>query len=176
MPKSKYETHVLPYMDKIALWASKGASQAEIAGKLNLGVSTFKKYLSLGEKGEEPYVDLVDCFAQAREEPDDEVEAALFKKAIGYNAKVAKHYKVKRVDYDPDNGRKISEREELVVVYDEVHVAADTTAQMFYLANRRPNKWKYKPEPVDEDGESGGVVVLAPVMENPGPPKEAGDG
>ena len=174
MAKSKYDSHVAPFLDKIALWAENGASQAEIAGKLSVAVSTFKLYLAKGEKGEEPYTDLSDCFRRACEVPDDNVEAALYKSAIGYNAQVVKNFKVKEVVYDKKTGRRIKEIEKLVTGIDEVHVAANVTAQMFYLANRRPNSWKYKPEPADGDEDnSTGVVQLPAVMDNPGPPKEA---
>lgn len=49
----------------------------------------------------------------------------------------------------------------------------NTTAQLFWLRNRRPDKWKDKPEQKNESLREGGVVVLAPVMENPGPPDRA---
>lgn len=177
MAKSKYESHVAPYLDKIAKWAEQGASQAEIAGKLKLAVSTFKLYLSKGEKGVSPYSDLSDCFAQACEIPDDEVEAALYKSAIGYNAPVAKTFKVKEVIYDETTGKKLRETEKLVQATDEVHIPANVTAQMFWLANRRADRWRYKPEPVDADGENGtGVVQLPAVMPTPTPPGVDADG
>jgi hypothetical protein len=177
MAKSKYESHVAPFLDKITLWAEKGASQAEIAGKLNLAVSTFKLYLSKGEKGEKPYTDLSDCFRTACEVPDDNVETALYKSAIGYNAKVAKTFKVKEVIYDETTGKKLRETEKLVSAFDEVHVPANVTAQMFWLANRKPDRWRYKPEPVNDDEDGGtGVVELPPVMDAPAPPEVSGDG
>lgn len=177
MAKSKYESHVAPFLDKIALWAEKGASQAEIAGKLNLAVSTFKLYLSKGEQGEKPYTDLSDCFRTACEVPDDNVETALYKSAIGYNAKVAKTFKVKEVIYDEVTGKKLRETEKLVSAFDEVHVPANVTAQMFWLANRKPDRWRYKPEPVNDDEDGGtGVVELPPVMDAPAPPEVSGDG
>lgn len=178
MAKSKYESHVAPYLDKIALWAENGASQAEIANKLGMGVSTFKKYLALGEKGEQPYVDLVDRLTRANETPDDNVEACLYKSATGYNAVIQKTFKVKEVIYNEETGRKIRETEKLVTGHDEVHVPANVTAQMFWLTNRRGDKWRYKPEPVSDDGEGGtGIVELPAVMEKPAPPGEvSGDG
>ena len=168
MAKSKYETHVQPNLAKIAKWAEAGATQEEIAKRLKIGVSTFKKYLALGEKGEEPYVDFVDCFARACEVPDDEVEAALYKSCLGYNAPVTKHYKLKTVEYDPDTGKRIREVERLVAAEDTVHVPANTTAQLFWLANRRPDKWKYKPteNDGDKDGESG--VIMMPEVTTDG--------
>lgn len=175
--KSKYDSHVAPFLDKIRRWAEGGASQAEIAGKLSLAVSTFKLYLAKGEKGEEPYTDLSDCFRTACEVPDDTVQAALYKSAIGYNAKVNKTFKIKEVIYDEGTGRKLRETEKLVTAQDEVHVPANVTAQMFWLANRMSDKWRYKPEPVQDDEDGGtGVVELPPVMEKPDPPEVSGDG
>ena len=170
---NKYESHVAPYLDKITSWAEQGASQAEIAVRLKLAVSTFKLYLSKGEKGEAPYSDLTDCFKKGCEVSDDAVEAALYKSALGYNAPVKKTFKVKEVIYDEDTGKKIRETERLETAIDEVHVPANVTAQMFWLANRRTDRWKYKPEPANDDDKGAtGVVVLPPVMEKPEPPGE----
>ena len=178
MAKSKYESHVAPYLDKIAKWAEQGASQAEIARNLHLAVSTFKLYLSKGEKGESPYSDLSDCFRQACEEPDETVQAALYKSCLGYNAPIRKTFKVKEVIYDETTGKKLKEFERLETAIDEVHVPANVTAQMFWLANRMSDRWKYKPEPaVDDESGGTGVVELPPVMAKPEPPKEVmGDG
>lgn len=167
MSKNKYETHVLPYLDKITAWVQAGATEKEIAEKLHISPSTLKKYLADGRNGDATYSDFSDAFARAREEPDDEVEAALYKLATGYTVTLAKTFKVKRVDYDPETGRKVGEHEELVVGYDETHVPANAQAQMFYLVNRRPERWEYKPEKKDEEDKGGGVVLLAPVMGSP---------
>ena len=51
-------------------------------------------------------------------------------------------------------------------------LSGNTTAQLFWLRNRRPDKWKDKPDAKNEPVPEGGVVVLAPVMENPGPPDD----
>ena len=169
--KSKYETHVLPYLEKIADWAKAGATAKEIAEKLHIAYSTFRKYLDDGENGDERYSALSAAFVRACEVPDDEVEAALFKLATGYTVSLAKTFKVKRVDYDPETGRKTGEHEELVVGYDETHVPANAQAQMFWLANRRPDRWEYKPEKKDEEAKGGGVVLLAPVLQEPVPPE-----
>lgn len=177
MAKNKYESHVAPFLEKIKAWAEQGASQVEIAKKLRIATSTFKLYLAKGEKGEEPYSALSDCLAQGNEVPDDNVEAALYKSAIGYNARVAKNFKVKEVIYDEDTGKKLREVEKLVVGFDEVHVAANVTAQMFWLANRRADRWQYKPNGTGSEDEGGtGVVELPPVMAAPAPPEVSGDG
>lgn len=168
MAKSKYESHVAPFLDKIVLWAQNGASQTEIADKLNLAASTFKLYLAKGDKGEEPYSDLSDCFREAAETPDDNVEACLYKSATGYNATVKKTFKIKEVFYDEETGRKIREAERLVEGYDEVHVAANVTAQMFWLANRRGDRWKYKPQEGSNSKEDESGVVMMPEVSGGG--------
>lgn len=158
--KSKYESHVLPHLDKIAAWAQAGATAKEIAGKLGVAYSAFRKYL---KNADGRYEALAAAYAQACEEPDDHVEAALYKSCVGYNAQIVKHYKLKTVEYDPETGKRLREVEKLVEALDEVHVSANPAAQFFWLANRRPERWKYKPAEdrgKDSDGETG--VVLMP--------------
>lgn len=172
--KSKYESHVLPYLDQIAQWAEKGATIKEIAAKLSVAYSSLRKYLDLGDQGDERYVALSAAYKKAAEVPDDNVEASLYKKTQGYNAKVLKNYKVKRIQYDETTGKKLLEYEEIVEAYDEVHVPADTNAIIFWLTNRRPDRWKHKPTEDQGEDTGGGVVELPAVMENPGPPVERG--
>lgn len=177
MAKSKYETHVLPYLDKITAWAEAGADIKEIARKLHIAYSTLRKYLDDGKNGDERYSALSAAFARACEVSGDNVEAALYKLATGYTVSLAKTFKLRRVDYDPETGRKTGEHEELVVGYDETHVPANVQAQMFYLANRRPERWEYKPEKRNEGAEGeNGVVLLAPVIQEPAPQEKADQG
>ena len=164
--KSKYETHVLPNLGKIEAWAKQGATAKEIAANLKIAYSTFRKYLEDGENGDERYSALSALYAQACEVPDKEVEASLYKLANGYTAQIAKTFKVKTVEYDEQTGKKIREYEELKVGIDEVHVPANVTAQMFWLANRVPDRWKYKPSEEKDDPEDDnntGVVMIPEV-------------
>lgn len=165
--KSKYPSHVEPKLDLIEAWSRDGLSLEQIAAKLGIAESTLRKYRDTHEP-------LAAALARGREVCDIEVENALHKKALGYNASITKHYKVKVIEYDPDTGRKVSEREELVAVQDEVHVPADTEAAKWWLSNRdRQGKWEYKPEPKmeDQEGETG-VVELSAQDPEPEPPPE----
>lgn len=165
MAKSKYDSHVAPFLDKIKRWVESGASQAEIADKLKLAVSTFKLYLAKGAKGEEPYKDLSDCFKEAVDVPDDCVEAAMYKRACG----IVYEEKTYETKWNEAEGAFVEVCTRRVTKF----IPPDPTSCMFWLANRRPNKWKYKPEPVDGDGDSGtGVVQLPAVMQPVKPPKE----
>ena len=80
MAKSKYETHVQPYLDKITEWLKAGATYEEICDEnhLNIGNSTFLKYKRLGEEGDSRYIEFVKAITSAREEPNEKVEAAFF--------------------------------------------------------------------------------------------------
>lgn len=110
-----------------------------------------------------------------QEGANEQVEQALLQLATGYTVPLAKTFKLKQVDFDPDTGKKIAEREELAVGYDETHVSANTRAQMFWLTNRAPDRWSSKPEEhQEENGEEGGVIFLTPVMEEEKPPEEGG--
>lgn len=99
-----------------------------------------------------------------QEGANEQVEQALLQLATGYTVPLAKTFKLKQVDFDPDTGKKIAEREELAVGYDETHVSANTRAQMFWLTNRAPDRWSSKPEEhQEENGEEGGVILMPEV-------------
>lgn len=158
MAKSKYETHVLPNLDKITAWAKEGATAKEIAGKLKIAYSSLKKYLDLGRKGDGRYADLAASFAQACEIADDQVEAALFKRACGYQyEEITTEEKLDR----DGNVRTLTKK----VVRD---IPPDPTSAMFWLTNRQPGRWSYKPqEGPEKDGGGSGVVMLPAVADMP---------
>ncbi len=151
MAKTKYDTHIKLHLAEIAEWVRAGATEPECAKKLGIGISTFQRYLAKGRDGDENYKEFADTVDAARMDSDDRVEASLFMSATGYDAPVTKHYKLRRVEYDPETGRKIAEREELKEVVEKVHIPANVSAQQFWLANRRPEKWQYKPTPGDRE-------------------------
>ena len=43
-------------------------------------------------------------------------------------------------------------------------LCGDVTAQIFWLKNRKPDKWRDKPEKVERSDDETGVVLLAPVL------------
>ena len=49
-----------------------------------------------------------------------------------------KLFKVKRVEYDDQTGKKLREYEEIVQGTEEVYDSPSTTAQQFWLKNRMP--------------------------------------
>lgn len=67
---------------------------------------------------------------------DERVERSLYQKATGYNVTEQQAVKVKVEQY----------KEEVEVVDVEKHIAADTTAAIFWLKNRRSQDWRDKHE------------------------------
>ena len=152
MSKSVYESRILPNLDKIIKWAEAGATAKEIAGKLHVAYSTLRKYIGLGEKGDERYAALSEAFARACEVPDEQVEAALFKRACGYQfEEVTREEKLDRDGIIHVLTKKVLR-----------DVPPDPTSAMFWLTNRKPDRWKYRPEGDTEDGGKGRGVVLMP--------------
>lgn len=138
MAKSKVEKWLTPEgLTLLAGWARDGLTDEQIANNCGIRRSTLFEW-------KKKYSDISDTLKKNKEIVDYEVENALYKKTLGYNVPVLKNVKVKRIDYD-EKGHKTKEYEELIEVYDEVHVPADTTAQIFWLKNRKPNQWREKP-------------------------------
>lgn len=156
MAKSKYETHVLPNLDKIIEWAKAGATAKDIAAKLRIAYSTFRKYLDEGQEGDERYTALSDAFAQACVVADEQVETALFKRACGYRfEEVTVEDKLDR----DGNVHTLTKK----VIRD---VPPDPTSAMFWLTNRRPDRWKYKPQETDDSsGDERGVIMMPGVSD-----------
>ena len=86
---------------------------------------------------------------------------ALYKKATGFNVGLKKTYKLKRVEYDPDTGKKLREFEELATGVDETYVPGDLNAEKFWLKSRQPDLWSEQAvaAEAEEAGECGVVEI-----------------
>lgn len=121
----------------IEAMARDGLSDEQIAKRCGVTATTLYEW-------KKRFPEISEALRRGKEIVDIEVENALYKKCIGYNVPVTKHFKLKEIQYDESTGKKISEVEELVEVEETMHIPADTTAQKFWLANRRPDKWREK--------------------------------
>lgn len=125
-------------------WAREGLTDEQIAHNMNISVATLYNYKN-------KHLEILEVLKKNKEIVDYEVENALHQKALGYNIKVLKNIKVKRIEYDNQTGFKKREYEEIIEVYDEVHVPADTTAQIYWLNNRKPEQWRNKQDKNNND-------------------------
>lgn len=137
--------------------AEDGLSEEEIAARSGLDLKTFRSW-------RKKHSDFSDAIELGRAESDLAVIRSLYKKATGYNVALKKTYKLKRVDFDPDTGKKVREYEELATGIDESHVPADLRAETFWLKNRQSDRWGEgadKDESLDTEGECGIVEIPA---------------
>ena len=136
MAKSKWETHVKDKLILVEAWARNGLTDEQISKNLGIAYSTFREYVK-------KYSALSAALKRGKEIVDVEVENALLKRALGY-----KYDEVtKELIEDKETG--ISESKVTKVVTKEV--IPDTTAQIFWLKNRKPEEWRDKKE-VKHDG------------------------
>lgn len=139
MAKGKYQLWLEP--DGLTLlegWARDGLTDEQIAEKIGCGVRTLYDW-----KNRFPQIS--QALKKGKEIVDIQVENALLKRALGYD------YQEQRIEKSDKDGTKI--------VQTIHHVPADTTAQIFWLKNRRPDKWRDKPiEKISEDMEVKVVI------------------
>lgn len=138
MGKSKYFTHVEPKLNMVLKWAKDGLSDKQIAMNLGIAYSTFREYRKM-------FPALSASLKEGKENANKQVENALFKKALGYKYEEETKELVKNED--------TGELELKVVKSVTKTVHPDSTAIIFWLKNRMPNKWKSDPHKVNIDKE-----------------------
>ncbi|MCD8357463.1 MAG: helix-turn-helix domain-containing protein [Clostridia bacterium] len=129
MAKGKYEKWLEP--ESLILlegWARDGLTDEQIAH--NMGITARTLYL-----WKEKYIQIFQSLKKGKEVVDIQVENALLKRALGYE------YTEEKVEISEKDGKK--------VVQTVKHVVPDTTALIFWLKNRKSEKWRNKPETPD---------------------------
>ena len=118
------EYHV-PWAQSLAM---EGKTDKEIADRMKISRSTLSKWKTESQE-------FADALEYGKEIADSKVEQSLYKRAIGYK------YKEKKVivTMDADGNQKPARIETV-----EKEVIPDTTAQIFWLKNRKRNAWKDK--------------------------------
>ncbi len=118
-------------------WARDGLTDEEIAKKMAISVSTLYDW-------KKKFSEISEALKKGKDVVDNQVENALLKKALGHTVKVKKPFKLKEVKYNLE-GKRIAEKEHIVYAQEDVYIPPDTTAQIFWLKNRRYKKWRDKP-------------------------------
>lgn len=139
---SKYETHVAPRLEEVKDWVRNGATDSEIAQKLGIAESTYFEY-------KKEFSEFSESLKESKEIVDNKVESALLKRALGYS------YDEVTKEVGLDGKKKIKTVTKQVV--------PDVLAQIFWLKNRRPDKWREKT--TEEGGDAGAEDSGKPTFE-----------
>ena len=154
MPRSKFHIWCEKYgLDTVRRLAEEGLSDKEIPSRAHMTQAEFNSW-------KRRFRAFRDAIEIGRREADFSVTEALYKKAIGYNVSLNKTHKLKRVDYDPDTGKKLREYEELATGVDEDYIEPDLRAEIFWLKNRLPERWSERGALSCDDESIGGVVEI----------------
>lgn len=146
--------------DKLILleaWTRDGLTEEQIAKNIGICVKTLYNWKNSS-------LPILQALKKGKEVVDIEVENALYKKALGYNVSIKKAFKVKETLYE--NGKKIKETEKIEYAEEEMHIPADTTAQIFWLKNRKKNDWRDKVEYETNNDDLNKVKELLSKIEN----------
>jgi len=145
---TKYDTHVEPRLIEIEGWARDGLIDEQIAKNLGIAYSTFREY-----KNKHPALSA--ALKKGKEVVDRQVENALLKRALGYEYEEVKTY----VEID-GHGREKKRKEITKKI-----IAPDTTAQIFWLKNRKPHEWRDKRDVEHSGSVDTGLNKLDSILE-----------
>lgn len=130
MAKGKYQEWLQPEgLLKLEAWARNGLTEEQIAKNMGISRSTLNKW-----KNE--YSDISDTLKRGKDIVDIQVENALLKRALGYKYTETTKELVTNI--------KTGEQKLVVTKTVEKEVQPDTTAQIFWLKNRKPEAWRDK--------------------------------
>jgi AcrR family transcriptional regulator len=125
MAKGKYEYWLTEDgLLLLAAWARDGFTIEKIAEKCGINKTTIYDW-------SKKYPDISNAIKKGKEIADIEVENALYKRAVGYDYQEI-------ITEDGDNGSKTINKTR--------HMPPDVGACAIWLKNRKPDKWRDKPE------------------------------
>lgn len=126
-------------------WARDGLNDEQIAHNVGIRAGTLYEWKNR-------FPEIAEAIKKGKRPVDVQVENALYRSALGFKQTVKKPIKLRRKD-----GSEYIEYGE-----EEIYIAPNITAQIFWLKNRKRDKWCDKPEPVKkaEEVEDGFMKAL----------------
>lgn len=136
MAKGKYEEWLTnDGLLKLRAWARDGLNDEQIANNMGIVPSTLYEW-------KKKYSELSEALKRGKEVVDIEVENALLKRAKGYKYDEVTQELVAVRD---DEGKVIGNELQITKIVTK-EVQPDTTAQIFWLKNRKPAEWRDRQE------------------------------
>lgn len=123
-------------------WARDGLTDEQIAQNMGIACSTFYAW-------KDRFKEISESLKKGKAPVDLQVENALLKKALGFTITLKKPIKLRTKKQLKDKGT--IEEERIEYADEEVYIPPETAAQIFWLKNRRPDKWRDKPAEVNND-------------------------
>lgn len=127
----------------IESWVADGSTDKEIAEKLGMSYSTFRRYKTEN-------ADLKRAIAQGKDKKNDNVVQALYKCCTGYKYYEEVPTKVKE-EVLAEDGTTILSKETVVIKSVKKYKGPDLAAQKYWLNNRDKAKWQEDPNKVAND-------------------------
>lgn len=131
MAKAKYQAWLSPEgLLKVEGWARDGLTEKQIAHNMRITEQTLNVWKN-------KYPSLSESLKRGKEVIDRQVENALLKRALGYS-------------YDEVTQECNEQGNMQVTKIVKKKVQPDTTAQIFWLKNRKPEEWRSKDKEVKD--------------------------
>lgn len=148
--KSKADEWLTPDgLLRVKGWARDGLIDEQIAHNMGIGIRTLTDW-------KKQYPAISAALKEGKAPVDIEVENALLNSALGHTVKIRKPIKLRTKKQLRDKGT--IEEERIEYAEEEVYIPPQTAAQIFWLKNRRPDKWRDKPPEVVAASDDGGAV------------------
>lgn len=116
-------------LTRLTGWARDGLTNIQIAQNIGVGERTFSEWVIR-------FPAISAALKKGKEPVDIQVENALLRRALGYD------YEETITEVEDLGGGRTKKHVRKVTK----HVPADTTAQIFWLKNRKPKQWREKME------------------------------
>ena len=120
--KTKYDTNVKPYLNRIPKWRRQGMTEEQICKKLDV-------------------VELMEALKKGKEELIEELEDSLYKRALGYEYEEIKEF----IEIDEKGNSKVKRE----IYKKSMH--PDVGAIAFALKNLDKDNWKDNPHKAELD-------------------------
>ena len=132
MANGKYQQWLEPEgLTLLEGWARDGLTDEQLSQNMGIGTTTLYRW-------KEEYREIREALKRGKEVVDIQVENALLKRALGYEYTEETRELVK----DKETGKYSLSVTKIVTK----EVAPDVTAQIFWLKNRKPKKWRSDPQ------------------------------
>lgn len=134
---SLYDTVWQHRLVEIEGWARDGLTNEQIAYNMGINITTFYRWQT-------NYEEFRESLKESKEIADRHVENALYQRALGYTYEEKTYERIVNTVIEPNGDVTTMPGTKIKTIVKQV--APDTTAQIFWLKNRKSAEWRDKKE------------------------------